>query len=289
MNYKVTSESTTSLIYLGVRLFVDEEGSAHTTMHDRAVEYPIQVDRYPEATTVANPAQLGGVIMGRLVSAQRLCSRLDLFQDAVAGVFNHAHRRGYSRRLLHSVWTRFLTTYWDAASVSLRELRAWFHRAWKHIIAGTSERHPNSGDSTTIPSTEVAKSHKQSSETRKPPSKHSGASTGHDLFRSYPAKERRRSMSPPPTAAHAENALAKWAQAAQQQNAQTNLQGRQAVHQGDKGKDPQQQHKNVDAEGNSAVGLDFDVPLPQPPQPPLHHGHQSGVGSPAASSSSTTV
>ena len=86
MKYKLTSESASSLIYIGVRLFVDDKGEAHTVLHDRAVDYPVLVDRYPEATTVANPAQLGGVIMGRFVAAQRTCSRLDLFQDAVAGI-----------------------------------------------------------------------------------------------------------------------------------------------------------------------------------------------------------
>ena len=71
--------------------------------------------------------------MGRLVSAQRTCSRMDLFQDAVAGIFTHAHRRGYSRRMVHSTWTRFLWRYWDAASVTTQELRAWFHRVWKTV------------------------------------------------------------------------------------------------------------------------------------------------------------
>ena len=52
---------------------------------------------------MANPEQLGVVIMGRLVAAQRTCIRLNLSHDAVAGVFTHACPRGYSRRLLHSV------------------------------------------------------------------------------------------------------------------------------------------------------------------------------------------
>ena len=140
MKYKLTSESPHSLLYIGVRLFVDDRGEAHCALHDRAVDYPIQVDRYPEGSTVANPAQLGGVIMGRLVAAQRTCSRLDLFQDAVAGILTHAHNRSYSRRLLHSVWTRFLTRYWDASSVATRELRAWFHKAWNQIVAAAKEK-----------------------------------------------------------------------------------------------------------------------------------------------------
>jgi hypothetical protein len=140
MKYKLTSESPHSLLYIGIRHFVDDRGEAHCTLHDRAVDYPIQVDRYPEGSTVANPAQLGGVIMGHLVAAQRTCSRLDLFQDAVAGILTHAYNRGYSRRLLHSVWTHFLTRNWDASSVSTRELRAWFHKAWTQIVAAAKEK-----------------------------------------------------------------------------------------------------------------------------------------------------
>ena len=135
MGYRRTSEAATSLIYIGVRLFIDEKNEAHTVLHDRAVDYPIRIDRYPEASTVANPAQLGGVIMGRLVAAQRTCSRLDLFQDAVAGIMTHANNRHYPRRLMHSVWSRFLARYWDAASVTSRELRAWFHKAWNKVTA----------------------------------------------------------------------------------------------------------------------------------------------------------
>jgi hypothetical protein len=138
MKYKLTSDSPTSLIYIGVRLFVDDKGEAHTVLHDRAVDYPIQVDRYPEASTVANPSQLGGVIMGRLVAAQRTCSRLDLFQDAVAGIMTHAHNRHYPRRLMHSTWTRFLVKYWDAASVTTKELRSWFHKAWNQVVAAAT-------------------------------------------------------------------------------------------------------------------------------------------------------
>ena len=143
MAYKPTAEAQDSLIYLGVRLFIDDRGQAHSVLHDRAVDYPIRVDRYPHGTTVANPAQLAGVIMGRLVAAQRTCSRMDLFQDAVAGIFTHAHKRGYPRKMVHSTWTRFLWRYWDAASVTTRELRAWFHDAWRAVTEseGREGRH----------------------------------------------------------------------------------------------------------------------------------------------------
>ena len=134
MKYKKSSEDPDSIIYIGVRLFKDDKGQAHTVLHDRAVDYPIPIQRYPHNTTVANPTQFGGVIMGRLVAAQRTCSRLDLFQDAVAGIFTHAHRREYPKRMVHSVWTRFLARYCDAASVTMKELRAWFHKVWPKIV-----------------------------------------------------------------------------------------------------------------------------------------------------------
>jgi hypothetical protein len=142
MKYKLTSEAPDSLLYLGVRFFKDEKGEAHCALHDRAVDYPIQLDRYPHASTVANPTQLGGVIMGRLVAAQRTCSRMDLFQDAVAGIFTHAYRRNYARRLVHGVWTQFLLRYWDAAGNPTKELRDWFHRTWKAIVEAEGHEAP---------------------------------------------------------------------------------------------------------------------------------------------------
>ena len=62
-------------------------------VHDRAVDYPIKVDRYPEDCTIANPTKLGGFIMGYMVAAQCTCSWLELLQDAVAGTFTHAVHR----------------------------------------------------------------------------------------------------------------------------------------------------------------------------------------------------
>ena len=86
--------------------------------------------------------------MGRLVAAQRTCSRLDLFQDEVAGIMTHANNRNYPRRLMHSVWSRFLARYWDASSVTSKELRAWFHRAWNQVIAaGANSSTPQGGGS----------------------------------------------------------------------------------------------------------------------------------------------
>lgn len=131
--YRHTAESSESLIYLGVRLYKDEDGNPQSVMHDRAVGYPIRVDRYPEAGTAAPATQLGGVVMGRLVAAQRQCSSMELFKDAVAGVFTHCINRHYSRRLVQSVWNRFLVKYWDNATVGRRQLRGWFHDIWMEL------------------------------------------------------------------------------------------------------------------------------------------------------------
>ena len=91
--------------------------------------------------------------MGRLVAAQRTCSRMDLFQDAVAGIFTHAFRRNYTRRLVHGVWTKFLLRYWDAAGNPTKELRDWFHRTWKGIVdAEGREAKAPPGQSPTQPS-----------------------------------------------------------------------------------------------------------------------------------------
>jgi hypothetical protein len=168
MRYKCTSESPTSLLYLGIRFFIDDEGKAQCAMHDRAVGYPIDIDRYPEGGTVANPAQLGGVIMGRLVAAQRTCSTMALFKDVVAGIFTHCVRRHYTRRLVHSVWTKFLVRYWDHATVTGKELRAWFHPTWTYICNASHESTP--------PTQEERKKKRGKTEKQRPPA---SASSGY--------------------------------------------------------------------------------------------------------------
>ena len=52
MKYKLTSESASSLLYLGMRFFKDEKGKPQCVMHDRAVDYPVRIIRYPHVTTV---------------------------------------------------------------------------------------------------------------------------------------------------------------------------------------------------------------------------------------------
>ena len=70
MKYKQTSEDPNDLIFIGLRLFKDENGVAHSALYDRALEYPVQIKRYPWASTVAPESQLGGVLMGRFVACR---------------------------------------------------------------------------------------------------------------------------------------------------------------------------------------------------------------------------
>jgi hypothetical protein len=69
MEYKTTG-SGESVVCLGVRVYIlnhtNGERVVHTTVHDREVDYPHHIVRYPLATTTAPTEQLGGVIMGRL-------------------------------------------------------------------------------------------------------------------------------------------------------------------------------------------------------------------------------
>ena len=93
--------SGTSVVYLGIRVYVKEEGKdkkrvVHTTVNDRQEEYPYHIVRYPLGDTTAPAEQLGGVVMGRLVHAQETCSHMCDFKDSVALVFRHALWRGYS-------------------------------------------------------------------------------------------------------------------------------------------------------------------------------------------------
>ena len=66
MKYKVTSDSTTSLIYIGVRLFVDEKGEAHTVLHDRAMDYRIPDRPLPRSKHGGQPSATRGRHYGAL-------------------------------------------------------------------------------------------------------------------------------------------------------------------------------------------------------------------------------
>ena len=64
MEYKKTSENPQDVVFLGVRTSI-RDGRVHTTLYDREEDYPFHIVRYPEWSTTAPRAQLGGVLTGR--------------------------------------------------------------------------------------------------------------------------------------------------------------------------------------------------------------------------------
>ena len=145
MEYKITG-SGESVVCLGVRVYImthkDGQRAVHTCVHDREEEYPHHIVRYPLATTTAPTEQLGGVIMGRLEFARMACSHMADFKLSVANVFRNAIWRGYSRRLVQSVWSRFLFQRWHAVDIRVRELRTWFAKVWKFLLSGPNRSPP---------------------------------------------------------------------------------------------------------------------------------------------------
>ena len=111
----------------------------------------LSLSRYPEYGTVAPSQQLGGVIMGRLVHCQETCSHMKDFKESVGTVFRNALWRGYSRRLVQSVWSRFLFQRWHATDIRVKELRVWFGRVWNYLTKNgrpdPSKAAPNLGSS----------------------------------------------------------------------------------------------------------------------------------------------
>ena len=69
-----------------------------------------------------------GVISGQFIRAQRLCSVLETFKEAVQNVVLAAMRRGYKRGELDRMWGKFLVKWWSAEEVRRGELRALFRR-----------------------------------------------------------------------------------------------------------------------------------------------------------------
>ena len=115
-------------MYLGVKVYVitksDGTMDVHTTVYDREEAYHYHIVRYPELGTVAPPQQLWGVLMGRLVNCQETCSHMKDFKDSAATVFRNALWKCYSRRLVQSVWSRFLFYRWHSTDIRIKELRA---------------------------------------------------------------------------------------------------------------------------------------------------------------------
>ena len=135
MKYVKTAEGD-SVVYLGVRVYVAQttgRNELHTTVYDREFSYPYHIVRYPDSTSVVPSQQLGGVIMGRLVHCQETCSHMNDFKESVGTVFRNAMWRGFSRRLVQSVWSRFLFQRWHC-DIRMKELRVWFSRMWQFLL-----------------------------------------------------------------------------------------------------------------------------------------------------------
>ena len=145
MDYKTTAEGE-SVVYLGVKAYVVSLGTkkeVHLTVYDREEAYPYHIIRYPELGTVAPPQQLGGVIMGRLVHCQETCSHMKDFKESVGTVFRHALWRGYPRRLVQSVWSRFLFLRWHSTDIRVKELRVWFSKVWAYLAKTEGQSRPD--------------------------------------------------------------------------------------------------------------------------------------------------
>ena len=152
MSYTVTGQGD-SIVYLGVKTYVAQHGDKReldTTVYDREEAYPSHIVRYPEYGTVAPDQQLGGVIMGRLVNASETCSHMNDFKESVANVFRHALWRGYPRRLVQSVWSRFLFTRWHSTDLRVKELRVWFPKVWSYLRNTSGAGPPRAWSSTAL-------------------------------------------------------------------------------------------------------------------------------------------
>ena len=149
MEYKCTGQGD-SVVCLGVKVYIVAHGDGqrvvHTTVHDREHEYPHHIVRYPLADTTASSEQLGGVIMGRLEFARMVCSHMGDFKESVGNVFRNAIWRGYSRRLVQSVWSRFLFQRWHATDIRVRALQAWFSKVWSWLQSGPHGKPPAAWD-----------------------------------------------------------------------------------------------------------------------------------------------
>jgi hypothetical protein len=144
MSYTKTAEGA-SVVYLGVRSYLEEhqgKKELHLTVYDREEQYPYHIVRYPEFGSVVPRQQVGGVIMGRLVHCQETCTHMKDFKESVATVLRHAMWRGYARRLVQSVWSRFLFQRWHSTDVRIKELRVWFPKIWAYLIKSGDKRRP---------------------------------------------------------------------------------------------------------------------------------------------------
>ena len=144
MKYAVSSEGL-DVVYVGMRIYV-KDGATRTTLYDRDEEYPFHILRYPHTGSIASDAQLGGVIMGRFVAAQQFCSTVWDLKQSIAWILRRAVERGFTRKMVEKVWSKFLYTKWQTKDIRTKELRGlvpsclemgalaaavfcWFHRA----------------------------------------------------------------------------------------------------------------------------------------------------------------
>ena len=134
-------------VYLGVKVYIEDPGDnkkeVRLTVHDREEEYSYHIVRYPEFATVAPQQQLGGVVMGRLVHCQETCSHMKDFMESVCNIFDRCMQTGYPRRLVQSVWSRFLFQRWHCTDIRVKELRAWFTRIWSFLLKQGHDHRPD--------------------------------------------------------------------------------------------------------------------------------------------------
>jgi hypothetical protein len=88
MKYAVSSEGL-DVVYVGIRIYM-KDGITRTTLYDREEEYPFHIMRYPHIGSSVSDAQLGGVVMGRLMAAQQFCSTLWDFKQSVVWILRRA-------------------------------------------------------------------------------------------------------------------------------------------------------------------------------------------------------
>ena len=131
MRYKQTKPKEGELVYLGMVLLWVASGNTTkfiTGMHFRDAVYPITIRRYPGAGSMITDSQRMGVVTGQFIRAQRLCSTMKTFKEAVQNVVLASMRRGYFRHELDRMWGRFLANWWKAEEVRRGELRSWFRK-----------------------------------------------------------------------------------------------------------------------------------------------------------------
>ena len=121
MQYKQTQPSGGELVYLGMVLrWVPTSSTLKfiTGMHFRDAIYPIAIRRYPGSGSMITDSQRMGVVTGQFIRAQRLCSTLRTFKEAVQNVVLAGMRTGYFRHELDRMWGKFLVNWWKAGGES---------------------------------------------------------------------------------------------------------------------------------------------------------------------------